>query len=46
MLVVQREEDHMLKFEQIRDLDDIPPDMTCLEVFSNCPSSNDLEQAA
>jgi len=25
----------MLKFEQIRDLNDIPPDMTCLEVFSN-----------
>ncbi|MFG6083999.1 hypothetical protein ACEUZ9_000240 [Paracoccus litorisediminis] len=25
----------MLKFEQIRDLDDIPPNMTCLEVFSN-----------
>ena len=25
----------MLKFEQIRDLDDIPDDMACLEVFSN-----------
>ncbi|MTH62581.1 hypothetical protein [Paracoccus litorisediminis] len=25
----------MLTFEQIRDLNDIPADMTCLEVFSN-----------